>query len=94
MPTDFFASEKGLFRQQIKCEYNYIICFGSNNELHEADMKASYHCAIMLSGVFAGCICDIVGIAVLWLTCEEKNVIFGLFTCMQILQPNEWIITF
>ena len=24
----------------------------------------------------------------------EKNVIFGLFTCMQILQPNEWIITF
>ena len=33
-------------------------------------MKASYHRAVMLIGVFAGCTCDIVGLAVLWLTCE------------------------
>ena len=24
----------------------------------------------------------------------QKNVIFGLFTCLQILQPNDWIVTF
>ena len=33
-------------------------------------MKASYHCAVMLTFVFAGTTCDIVGFAVLWLTCE------------------------
>ena len=33
-------------------------------------MKASYHCAVMLIRVFAGCTCDIVDFAVLWLICE------------------------
>ena len=32
------------------CEYNYIFIsnLGSNNELHEVDMKTFYHCAVML----------------------------------------------
>ena len=38
--------------------------------MHEADLKASYHCAVMLICVFAGFTCVIVDFAVFWLSCE------------------------
>ena len=72
MTTDFLASERGCCDNKSACEYNYIIYsfLGSNNELHEADIKASYHCAFMLIRVFAGCTCDIVGFTMLRLIYE------------------------